>query len=120
MSSKSTATFSSQVWNERVDAQDAVFAAVVSRLPIELRKSNGGESASQSGAPAPLSENLLETSGPASESADAYKYGYADDTVVVLGYYLGYHFLLSFIFRICSSHTLSLLVLSSDVFCSAS
>ena len=38
MSSKSTATFSSQVGNERVDAQDAVFAAVVSRLPTELRK----------------------------------------------------------------------------------
>ena len=120
MSSKSTATFSSQVGNERVDAQDAVFAAVVSRLLTELRKAMEESQLINPGLLRPVSENLLETSGPASESADAYGYGYADDTVVVLGHYLGYHFLPSFLFRICSSHTLSLLVLSSCVLCSAS
>ena len=88
--------------------------------PDRAQESNGGDSANQSGAPTPISENLLDSSGPASESADAYGYGYADGTVVVLGFYLGYHFLLSFLFRICSSHTLSLLVLSSHVLCAAS
>ena len=119
MSSKLTTTFSSQVGNERVDAQDAVFAAVVSRLPTELRRAME-ESQLINPAPVPSSKNLLETSGPASESADAHGNGCADDAVVVLGCYLYHHFLQSFLFRICSSRTLSLLVLSSDILCSAS
>ena len=73
--------------NERVDAQDAVFAAVVPRLPTELRKAMEESQLVNLGLPTPLPENLLETSGPASESADAYGYGYADGIVVVLGYY---------------------------------
>ena len=45
------------------------------------------------------------------------------DTVVVLGYYLGFRFLLSFLFRICSTHTLSsrsFLCPSLSFLCSAS